>query len=60
MTSGIGGEMLNQVPPPHWAQYDPRWTAMPPFMDPRYGQRTSLGMQGIDQDLQFLKSNYFF
>ena len=23
-------------------------------------QRTPLGMQGIDQDLRFLKSNYFF
>ena len=52
------GERLNHIPPPHWAPYDPRWTAMPPFMDPHYGQRTPLGMQGKDKDWRFLKSNY--
>ena len=40
------GYRPGQGPPPHWAQYDPRWTGMPPFMDPRYGPRPPLDMQG--------------
>ena len=34
-------------PPPHWAPYDPRWSGMPHFMDPRYGPRPPLDMQGM-------------
>ncbi|XP_059171972.1 protein PRRC2C-like isoform X2 [Physella acuta] len=34
-----------QGPPPHWG-YDPRWPGMP-FMDPRYGPRPPLDMQGM-------------
>lgn len=34
-------------PPPHWAPYDVRWSGMPHFMDPRYGPRPPLDMQGI-------------
>jgi len=34
-------------PPPPWAAaYDPRWSGMPHFIDPRYGPRPPLDMQG--------------
>ena len=38
-----------QMPPPPWGPHDPRaWPGMPPpyFMDPRYGPRPPLDMQG--------------
>lgn len=42
--------------PPHapWGPFDPRdprsWAGMPPFMDPRYGPRPPLDMQGLSYD----------
>lgn len=39
-----------QGPPPPWGPYDPRgWPGMPAHfhMDPRYGPRTPLDMQGL-------------
>lgn len=46
-----------QGPPPHWG-YDPRWPAMP-FMDPRYGPRPPLDMQGGTLALCNLKNILF-
>ncbi|KAK6196343.1 hypothetical protein SNE40_001584 [Patella caerulea] len=45
--TGMPPQGFRQGPPPHWP-YDMRaWASIPPFMDPRYGGRPPVDIQGM-------------